>query len=86
MSDNPSLDLLQEAMAAALGDPQRAALIVQLLYVVQEPVYERALRQIVNMSPECCAQICDALERASDKAPAKPSARAADSIVRAFLH
>ncbi len=47
---------IEALLRAALEDDARGALLLQVLYLVQEPDYERVLRRLVALDPARCRE------------------------------
>ncbi len=54
---------VQTVLRAALEDPARGALMLQLFYLAQEPRYDEALRRLAALSPGQCRELVDWLEQ-----------------------
>lgn len=59
MARKPASGDIEAMLREAVADPARAALLVQVSYLVQEADYARALRRLVSLTPEQCREAAD---------------------------
>lgn len=57
MARKPASEEIEALLREAVADPGRAALLLQVSYLVQEPDYERTLRRVVALSPDQCQEL-----------------------------